>query len=96
MGLQYGAIEKFEGKKVETLLKAKELWGLVSGKEVKSNPINILRLLVYERKERKALNFLVQGTSFVSVKKETTTKGIWESFLKVPCWQGACQQNLFS
>jgi hypothetical protein len=36
MGPQYGAIEKFEGKKVETLLKAKELWGLVSGKEVMS------------------------------------------------------------
>jgi hypothetical protein len=87
MGPQYGAIEKFEGKnfmlwkfKVETLLKAKEFWGLVSGKKVKPNPINVLRLLVYERKEIRALNLLVQGLTFMSVKKEMTTKGIWESF----------------
>jgi hypothetical protein len=40
MGPQYRAIEKFEGNnfmlwkfKVKTLLKAKEIWGLVSGKE---------------------------------------------------------------
>jgi hypothetical protein len=83
MGRQYGAIEKFEGKnfmlwkfKVEMLLKAKELWGLVSGKKVKPNLINVLRLLVYERKERRALNLLVQGMTFMNVKKETTTKGI--------------------
>jgi len=65
---------------VEMLLKAKELWGLVSGKKVKPNPINVLRLLLYERKERRALNLLVQGLTFMSVKKEMTTKGIWESF----------------
>jgi hypothetical protein len=87
MGPQYRATEKFEGKnfmlwkfKVETLLKAKKLWGLVSGKKVKPNPINVLRLLVYERKERRVLNLLVQALTFMSVKKEMTTKGIWESF----------------
>ncbi len=47
---------------------------------MKQNPINALRLLVYERKEKRALNLLVQGMSFMSVKKETTTKGIWDSF----------------
>jgi hypothetical protein len=61
-------------------LKAKKLWGLVSGKKVKPNPINVLRLLVYERKERRVLNLLVQALTFMSVKKEMTTKGIWESF----------------
>jgi hypothetical protein len=87
MGPQYGVGEKFKRKncmlwkfKVKVLLKAKKLWGLRSGKEVKPNPINVLRLLVYERKERRALNLLVQGLSFMSVKKETTTKEIWESF----------------
>jgi len=44
MGPLYGVIENFEGKhymlwkfKMETLLKARELWGLIDNTEVKPN-----------------------------------------------------------
>jgi hypothetical protein len=68
MGPQYGVIEKFEGKnfmlwkfKVKALFKARELWGLVSGKEVKLEVDHAGELLTYKRKEKKALNLFIQG-----------------------------------
>lgn len=67
------------------MFKARKLWGLVGGEEVKPKANHVVKILVYERKERKALNLLVQGLSnnqFMSVKKETITKGIWEAFQK--------------
>jgi hypothetical protein len=67
------------------LFKAKKLWGLVGGEEVKPKVNHVAKLLTYERKERKALNLLVQVLSnnqFMNVKKKTITKGIWEALQK--------------
>lgn len=91
MGPQYGTIEKFEGKnfmlwkfKVETLFKAKELWGLVSGKEVKPNPINVLILLVYEEGE-KNLESPCSSPFFHECQKGNNNQGDLGVLLKVPC-----------
>ncbi len=57
MGSQYGVIEKFEGNnfmlwkfKVEALLKARELQGLVSGEEMKLEINHDAELFPYEKK----------------------------------------------
>ncbi len=66
MGPQYGVIEKFKGNnfmlwkfKVKALFKAKELWGLVSGEEVKPEVDHVGELLTYKRKEKKVLNLFI-------------------------------------
>jgi hypothetical protein len=43
------------------LFKARELSGLVSGKDMKLKANHVAKLIVYERKERKAFNLLIQG-----------------------------------
>jgi hypothetical protein len=70
MGSQYEVIKKFEGKnfmlwksKIESLFKAREFWGLINGEEVKLDPSDALGLLVYEKKDRWALNLLIQSLS---------------------------------
>ncbi len=92
MGLEYGVIKKFEGKnfilwkfKIESLFKARELWGLINGEEVKLYPSNALGFLVYERKDRWALNLFIQSLSnnqFMYIRKEIITKGVWKTFQK--------------
>jgi hypothetical protein len=68
LGPLYKTIEKFERKnfmlwkfKIKTLFKVKELWGLVTRKEVKPNSTNVARFHIYTRKERRAFNLLVKN-----------------------------------
>jgi hypothetical protein len=46
--------------KIKVVFKARELWGLVSGEEVKLEADHATELLAYERKERKTLNLLIR------------------------------------
>jgi hypothetical protein len=69
MGPPYKVVKKFEGKhyilwkfKMETLLKARELWGLIDDIEMKPHG-DAVALLAYTKKENKGLNFLVQSLS---------------------------------
>ncbi len=106
MGSQYGVIKKFEGKnfmlwkfKIESLFKARELWGLINGEEVKLDPSNALGLLVYERKGRWALNLLIQSLSnnqFMSIKKEMIAKGVWKVFQKWHVDKGLVNKIFFT
>jgi len=92
MGPLYGVVEKFEGKhymlwkfKMETLLKARELWGPIDDTEVKPQG-DAIALLAYTKRQNKALNFLVQSLSnnqlMTTIRKEKTTKGIWDTLAK--------------
>jgi hypothetical protein len=47
---------------METLLKARELWGLIEDIKIKSHG-DATTLLTYTKKENRALNFLVQSLS---------------------------------
>ncbi len=47
--------------KMKTLFKVKELWGLVTNKEVKPNSTNVVRLHIYTRKERITFNFFIKN-----------------------------------
>jgi hypothetical protein len=64
---------------METLLKAKELWGPIDDIEVKPQG-DAVALLAYTKRENKALNFLVQSLSnnqlMTTVRKGKTTKEI--------------------
>jgi len=71
--------------KIESLFKARGIWGLINGEEVKLDPWNALGLLVYERKDRWVLNFPIQSLSnnqFMSIRKEMIAKGVWKAFQK--------------
>jgi hypothetical protein len=46
---------------MKTLFKVKELWGLVTNKEVKPNSTNVVRLHIYTRKERITFNFFIKN-----------------------------------
>jgi hypothetical protein len=92
MGPLYKVVEKFEGKhyifwkfKMETLLKARELWGLIDSTELKPQG-DAATLLAYTKSENKALNFPVQSLSnnqlMTTIRKEKTTKGIWDALAK--------------
>lgn len=64
------------------MLKARELWGLVNGKDVKLNGQKVVTLLVYIKRENRAFNLIVQHLSnsqLLTMKKETIAKGIWEA-----------------
>lgn len=61
--------------KMETMLKARELWGLVDGKDVAA-------LSAYTKKENQALNLIMQSlfdNQLLAMRKQTTVKGIWEA-----------------
>jgi hypothetical protein len=67
IGPPYGVVKKFEGKhyilwkfKMETLLKARDLWELIDNIEMKPHG-DVATLLAYTKKENRALNFLVQS-----------------------------------
>jgi hypothetical protein len=69
MGPPYGVVKKFEGKhyilwnfKMEILLKARELQGLIDDIEMKPHG-DATTLLANTKKENKSLNFLVQSLS---------------------------------
>ncbi len=70
---------KFEMK---TMLKAKDLWGLIDGKEAKPNECDATILSTYAKKESQVPNIIIQCLSYsqlLAMIKETTTKGIWEA-----------------
>ncbi len=61
-------IAKFEGKnymllrfKMQTLLQAKKLWGLIDMIELKLYDYEVATIANYTKKENKARNFLVQS-----------------------------------
>ncbi len=98
MGPLYGVFEKFEGKhymllkfKMETLLKARELRGLIDNTKVKPQG-DAAALLAYTKRENKALNFLVQSLSnnqlMMTIRKEKIAKGIWDALSKRHVDQG--------
>jgi hypothetical protein len=67
MGPQYGVVNKFERKhymflkfKMETLLKARDLWGLIGEIQKKPYEKDEVVLLSYSRKPNKALNLLIK------------------------------------
>ncbi len=69
MGPPYGVVKTFEEKhyifwkfKMETLLKARDLWRLIDDIEMKPHG-DATTLLTYTKKENKSLNFLVQSLS---------------------------------
>jgi hypothetical protein len=46
---------------METMLKAKELWGLVDGKDVKPSEHEVVTLSTYTKRKTRALNLIVQS-----------------------------------
>jgi hypothetical protein len=63
-------IYKFEGKnymsqryKMQTILDAKELWGLIYMSKVKPKEENVIAIITYTKKENKAQNLLFQSLS---------------------------------
>ncbi len=67
MGPQYGVVNKFERKqymflkfKMETLLKARDLWGSIDEIEKKPYEKDEVVLLNYSRKPNKTLNLLIK------------------------------------
>jgi len=83
-------------------------WIIVQGKRTlrtnqwrrsKPNPSNALGLLVYERKDRWALNLLIQSLSnnqFMSIKKEMIAKGVWKTFQKRHVDKGLVNKIFFT
>jgi hypothetical protein len=68
---------------------------LVNGEEVKLETDHVAKLLAYEKK---ILNLFIQGlfdNQFTSVKKKTTTKGIWEAFQKQHVDKGLANKIFF-
>jgi len=66
---------------MQTLLDAKELWGLIDMSKVKPKEEDLITIITYTKKENKAWNLLFQSLSnnqLMIVQKETTTHGIWE------------------
>jgi hypothetical protein len=76
MGPRFGYVDKFTEKdfilwkfKMESMLKVRNLWGFVDGKETKPEEIiTIVVLVAYEKKERCTLNVRsVDCSKFVKV-----------------------------
>jgi hypothetical protein len=58
-------LDKFEsinyvlwGFKMETMLKVKELWGLINRIEVKPNEVDIVAIATFVKKENQACNLI--------------------------------------
>jgi hypothetical protein len=69
--------------KTETLLKARDLWSLVSGNDQK--PINTNVLTSYTKQENHTLNLIMQSLSnsqLMTVCQNTIAKGVWEVLAK--------------
>jgi hypothetical protein len=69
--------------KTETLLKARDLWSLVSGNDQK--PINTNVLTSYTKQENHTLNLIVQSlldSQLMLVCQNTIAKGVWEALAK--------------
>lgn len=69
--------------KIETLLKARDLWSLIDGNDQK--PINTNVLSSYTKQENHTLNLIVQTLSnsqLMIVCQNTTSKGVWEVLAK--------------
>jgi hypothetical protein len=59
-------MDKFEGTnymlwwfKMETMLKAKELWGLIDKTKVKSNEVDIVAIIAFVKKENQVHSLFV-------------------------------------
>ncbi len=70
MGPRFGYINKFIGKdvmfwkfKMESVLKARNLWGFIDKKEIKPKVTIIVVLAAYEKKGNCVLNLIVQSLS---------------------------------
>jgi hypothetical protein len=66
MGPRFGYIDKFARNdfmlwkfEMETMLKAKYLWGLIDGKEAKPNECNATILSTYAKNESQVLNIII-------------------------------------
>ncbi len=72
-------------------MKARELWGPIDSTKVK-NQGDVAALLGYTKRENKALNFIVQSLSNnqlkMTIRKEKTMKGIWDTLAKRHVDQG--------
>jgi hypothetical protein len=71
--------------KIETLLKARELWSLVGGTEQKLVATNVHALVAYTKWENRALNIICQSLSdnqLMIVCEETIAKDMWEALEK--------------
>jgi hypothetical protein len=82
--------------KMETLLKARELWGSIDGTKKKLYEKNEKNLLNYSRKDNRDLNLLVQSLSnnqFMNMQRETITRGIWETLAKHHIDEGLANKN---
>jgi hypothetical protein len=62
----FTCVDKFIGKdlklwkfKIETKLKAKDLWGLVDGKDVKLAEGEVATIVAYTKRESQTFNFII-------------------------------------
>jgi hypothetical protein len=46
---------------METMLKARKLWGLVDGKDVKLSEHEVVTLLTYTKRKNRTFNLIVQS-----------------------------------
>jgi hypothetical protein len=86
MGPHFGYVDKFIGNdfilwkfKKETMLKARELWGLIDGKNVKLGENDIIAIFVYMQRESHAFNLIVQSlydSQLLAIKRKIILKGI--------------------
>jgi hypothetical protein len=90
-------VKKFRGKqymlwkfKMETSLKARELWWIIDSTEMKPKR-NMATLLAYTKKENRALNLFVQ--SMLNNQLMADYKRDLEYTRQPSCWQGIHKQD---
>jgi hypothetical protein len=86
MGPHFGYVDKFIGNdfmlwkfKKETMLKAKKLWGLIDGKNVKLGESETIAIFAYMQRESHAFNLIVQSlydSQLLAIKRKIIMKGI--------------------
>jgi hypothetical protein len=86
MSPHFGYVDKFIGNdfmlwkfKKETMLKARELWGLIDGKNVKLKESETIAIFAYMQKKSHAFNLIVQSlydSQLLAIKRRITMKGI--------------------
>jgi hypothetical protein len=86
MGPHFGYVDKFIGNdfmlwkfKKETMLKAKKLWGLIDGKNVKLGKSETIAIFTYMQRKSHAFNLIVQSlydNQLLAIKRKITMNGI--------------------
>jgi len=70
---------------MQTLMDAKELWGLINMTKVKLEEEDVIATITYTKKDNKTWNLLIQNlfdNQLVIMWKETMAHEIWEAFEK--------------